>query len=266
MGLASSDNVYLYSATRLQDVLAEIISMQPRAVIVDSIQTVYLDDVNGSAGSVSQVSSCCLTCGCTAACSLPLVLCVCVSVPSLARQDLCHTHLAIAGRCSFHSCRVSVPVRDSGVQASARASACFSRLAFCFCTYADAYLDSVCATVRRDRQSSYRPVSCTLFAGFVNGIIWDCSFTVLLQMAATADVHASMSSVLQVCPCFRICCQHCLMSPLIKAYQQRMLSAGRPQWHEFLHHSYLESRECGRHQATSIIVTLQWLMPFQACL
>ena len=57
MGLAGNDNIFLYSATRLQDILAEIISMQPAAVIVDSIQTVYLDDVNGSAGSVSQVHS-----------------------------------------------------------------------------------------------------------------------------------------------------------------------------------------------------------------
>lgn len=32
--------------------------MQPVAVIIDSIQTVYLDDVNGSAGSVSQVPRC----------------------------------------------------------------------------------------------------------------------------------------------------------------------------------------------------------------
>lgn len=55
MGLAGNDNIFLFSATRLQDILAEIISMQPAAVIVDSIQTVYLDDVNGSAGSVSQV-------------------------------------------------------------------------------------------------------------------------------------------------------------------------------------------------------------------
>lgn len=63
MGLAMNDNIFLYSATRLQDVLAEILSMRPRAVIVDSIQTVYLDDVNGSAGSVSQVrqgdAACC---------------------------------------------------------------------------------------------------------------------------------------------------------------------------------------------------------------
>ncbi len=55
MGLTMNPNIFLYSATRLQDVLAAIITMQPRAVIVDSIQTVYLDDVNGSAGSVSQV-------------------------------------------------------------------------------------------------------------------------------------------------------------------------------------------------------------------
>ena len=63
MGLAVNDNIYLYSATRLQDVLAEILSMRPRAVIVDSIQTVYLDDVNGSAASVSLVrkraAACC---------------------------------------------------------------------------------------------------------------------------------------------------------------------------------------------------------------
>ena len=55
MGLQDSDNVFLYSATRLADVLREVVSMRPRAVIVDSIQTVYLDDVTGSAGSVSQV-------------------------------------------------------------------------------------------------------------------------------------------------------------------------------------------------------------------
>lgn len=54
MGLAK-EGIYIYSQTRLQDVLAEMLHMRPRAVIIDSIQTVYLDDVNGSAGSVSQV-------------------------------------------------------------------------------------------------------------------------------------------------------------------------------------------------------------------
>ena len=39
----------------MQVILQEILAMRPRAVIIDSIQTVYLDDVTGSAGSVSQV-------------------------------------------------------------------------------------------------------------------------------------------------------------------------------------------------------------------
>ena len=69
MGLASNDSIFLYSATRLQDILAEIISMRPRAVIIDSIQTVYLDDVNGSAGSVSQVPLLPLL-------SLPVIVCL----------------------------------------------------------------------------------------------------------------------------------------------------------------------------------------------
>jgi predicted ATP-dependent serine protease len=46
----------------VQAILQEVVEMQPVAVIIDSIQTVYLDDVNGSAGSVSQVgglSACC---------------------------------------------------------------------------------------------------------------------------------------------------------------------------------------------------------------
>ena len=55
MGLQGSPHLYLYSATRLVEILQEIVAMQPRAVVIDSIQTVYLDDVNGSAGSVSQV-------------------------------------------------------------------------------------------------------------------------------------------------------------------------------------------------------------------
>ena len=43
-----------HSHLYLQAILLEIVEMQPVAVIIDSIQTVYLDDVNGSAGSVSQ--------------------------------------------------------------------------------------------------------------------------------------------------------------------------------------------------------------------
>ena len=55
MGVDENLDVYIYSATRLWDIMNWINNMQPRAVIVDSIQTVYLDDVNGSSGSISQV-------------------------------------------------------------------------------------------------------------------------------------------------------------------------------------------------------------------
>lgn len=43
------------SATKLEVILDSIVDMNPRAVIVDSIQTVYLNDATGSAGSVTQV-------------------------------------------------------------------------------------------------------------------------------------------------------------------------------------------------------------------
>ena len=51
----AQDNIYLFSATQMSEILRQVISMRPRAVIVDSIQTVYLEDVTGSAGSISQV-------------------------------------------------------------------------------------------------------------------------------------------------------------------------------------------------------------------
>ena len=56
MGLAGGgQDVFLYSATRLDDIMKEMYNMRPRAVIIDSIQTVYLDEVTSSAGSVTQV-------------------------------------------------------------------------------------------------------------------------------------------------------------------------------------------------------------------
>ena len=56
MGLKARSDIALYSATRMEDILRAIVTMRPVAAIVDSIQTVYLDGVTGSAGSVSQVS------------------------------------------------------------------------------------------------------------------------------------------------------------------------------------------------------------------
>ncbi|PSC73730.1 DNA repair [Micractinium conductrix] len=58
MGIAANSSIYVYSATRLDSVLDEVIRLQPSAVIVDSIQTVYLDEVSSSAGSVTQVREC----------------------------------------------------------------------------------------------------------------------------------------------------------------------------------------------------------------
>jgi predicted ATP-dependent serine protease len=46
--------LYTSYDVHMQAILQEVVEMQPVAVIIDSIQTVYLDDVNGSAGSVSQ--------------------------------------------------------------------------------------------------------------------------------------------------------------------------------------------------------------------
>jgi DNA repair protein RadA/Sms len=58
MGVGNNPNVYLYSATRLELVLEAVLRLRPRALVVDSIQTVYLDDLPSSAGSVVQVREC----------------------------------------------------------------------------------------------------------------------------------------------------------------------------------------------------------------
>lgn len=58
MGMETSDDVYLYSSTRLDVILDALARLNPSALIVDSIQTVYLDDLPSSAGSVVQVREC----------------------------------------------------------------------------------------------------------------------------------------------------------------------------------------------------------------
>jgi DNA repair protein RadA/Sms len=54
MGL-DPEHMLVYSETSLDAILEQIDNLQPRLVIVDSIQTVYLEDVTSAAGSVSQV-------------------------------------------------------------------------------------------------------------------------------------------------------------------------------------------------------------------
>jgi len=53
-----SHDLFLFSATDLELVLEAIREVGPKAVILDSIQTVYLAEASGSAGSVSQVREC----------------------------------------------------------------------------------------------------------------------------------------------------------------------------------------------------------------
>jgi len=48
----------VYSATRLEAILAAVVRERPAALVVDSIQTVSLEDATGSPGSVSQVREC----------------------------------------------------------------------------------------------------------------------------------------------------------------------------------------------------------------
>ncbi|KAM7254541.1 hypothetical protein ACFE04_003921 [Oxalis oulophora] len=57
MGIEAND-LFLYSSTAIEDILAKIQGISPRALIVDSIQTVYINGVTGSAGGLSQVKEC----------------------------------------------------------------------------------------------------------------------------------------------------------------------------------------------------------------
>ncbi|WP_431802016.1 DNA repair protein RadA [Halobacillus andaensis] len=53
-----SDELYVLSETNLQDVLTQIEEIDPNLVIIDSIQTIFKEDVTSAPGSVSQVREC----------------------------------------------------------------------------------------------------------------------------------------------------------------------------------------------------------------
>ncbi|KAL5224907.1 hypothetical protein ABZP36_011546 [Zizania latifolia] len=53
-----SRNLYLYSSTDIEDILDKIQSLSPKALIIDSIQTVYIRAFAGSAGNMTQVKEC----------------------------------------------------------------------------------------------------------------------------------------------------------------------------------------------------------------
>ena len=55
------EELYILSETRLSDVLEAVEATKPDILIVDSIQTLYLEDNESSPGSVSQVKDCTMT-------------------------------------------------------------------------------------------------------------------------------------------------------------------------------------------------------------
>jgi DNA repair protein RadA/Sms len=54
----TSDSLYLLTETNLDEIISHINQLQPKLVIVDSIQTVYLEELGSAAGSVAQVREC----------------------------------------------------------------------------------------------------------------------------------------------------------------------------------------------------------------
>ncbi|KAL2925082.1 DNA repair protein RadA [Bienertia sinuspersici] len=51
-------DLFLYSSTNVEDILEKVQPLCPRAVVIDSIQTVYSKGVTGSPGGMSQVKEC----------------------------------------------------------------------------------------------------------------------------------------------------------------------------------------------------------------
>lgn len=52
--------LFVYPETNMEYVLSRLETMEPDLVVVDSVQTVYLEDVNGAPGSIGQIRECTL--------------------------------------------------------------------------------------------------------------------------------------------------------------------------------------------------------------
>lgn len=55
----NTDNLYIYPQTNFELIKKHILEEKPEIVIVDSIQAIYSDNIQSSAGSVSQIRECC---------------------------------------------------------------------------------------------------------------------------------------------------------------------------------------------------------------
>lgn len=60
IGIANEECL-VYAETRLENIVTQIEELQPDMVIIDSIQTMYTDLIDSSAGSVSQIRECAAT-------------------------------------------------------------------------------------------------------------------------------------------------------------------------------------------------------------
>ncbi|CAI8608070.1 unnamed protein product [Vicia faba] len=56
--LTIGSDIYLYSSNDIEDILKKVHHLSPRALVVDSIQTVYLKGIMGSPGGIMQVKEC----------------------------------------------------------------------------------------------------------------------------------------------------------------------------------------------------------------
>lgn len=55
---AHSEQLYILAQTEMNEILAQLEAEQPKLAIIDSVQTVYLSEMNSAQGSVSQVREC----------------------------------------------------------------------------------------------------------------------------------------------------------------------------------------------------------------
>ncbi len=55
----NTNSLYIYSQTNLEQIRSQLKELKPDILIVDSIQSIYTDNITSSAGSVGQVRECC---------------------------------------------------------------------------------------------------------------------------------------------------------------------------------------------------------------
>ena len=60
LGVNSGD-IYIYPQTNLESIKSTIDKTQPETIVIDSIQAIYSNEIQSTAGSVSQIRECCIS-------------------------------------------------------------------------------------------------------------------------------------------------------------------------------------------------------------